>query len=139
MSGIYGFDSQTYRHLPPEDQAAIRAGWEDRQADARTVDAGAVASKVLDAPYYGRTAALVDALRDMSPENAQRVLQEIRGREPETWPGMVNTAALDQLRGAGYPERGLRVLADALALEHAACNLASDDIGGLFGAGIAGT
>ena len=138
MSGIYGIDSQTYRHLPPEDQAAIRAGWEDRQADARTVDAGAVASKVLDAPYYGRTTALVDALRDMSPENAQRVLQEIRGREPETWPGLVNTAALDQLRGASYPERGLRVLADALALEHAAGHLASDDIGGLFGAGMAG-
>ncbi len=138
MADIYGIDAQTYRHLPPEDQAAVREAYEDRLADQRTVDPGAVVDRILDAPSYETTAALVRELKDMSPENAQRVLQELERRDPDAWPQVINTGALNDLQGTNYPQRGLRVLADAIALEHAAGRLDNDEISLLFGAGIAG-
>lgn len=139
MSEIYGVDARTYSHLPPEDQAAIRREYEDSQADQRPVDANAATDRIMDAPHYERTTALLEELEHISPENAQRILQELERRDPDGWLDNIDTSALNELRGTGYPARGLRVLADAIALEHAAGRLDESGIARLFGAGIAGT
>ncbi len=139
MTEIYGIDARTYHHLPPEDQAAVRREYEDKQADQRPVDVNAATDRVLDAPHYERTTALLNELKDISPENAQKILQELERREPDDWLTYINTSALNELRGSSYPERGLRVLADAIALEHAAGRLDNNEAAMLFGMGIAGT
>jgi hypothetical protein len=139
MSETYGIDSRTYNRLPPEDQAAVRAEYEDRQADAGTVDPVAVADRVLSAESGDYTGTLLRELEHMSPENAQLVLQELERREPDgDWVQIVNTGALNDVQGTNYPERGLRVLADALALEHAAGRLDESELYSLFGHGMHG-
>lgn len=48
MTEIYGVNAQTYRHLPPEDQAAIRESWQARQAPA--AEPAPVEAPVLPSP-----------------------------------------------------------------------------------------
>ncbi|WP_101926510.1 MULTISPECIES: hypothetical protein [Luteimonas] len=104
-----------------------------------SVDVNQAVDNVIDS--YGRgeaTRVLLDELANCcSPEDAQAILDELQRREPEDWTSIVNTGAISELEGSGYPASGLTLLGDAIAAKHAEGSLSGDELFGVFGMGLA--